>query len=208
MNPETLTDTEKKIIQAATQIFLEQGKAGARMEEIAKAAGLNQALLHYYFRSKEKLYQHVFKKKIQEFFYTLFNSFTPADKPEVFIKNFIFNYIDLIQKNPQVVRFILWEIGKSSDLIKKTFAELVYSRGENIPDILIKRIETTIAENKIRQVDPQHLMFSLIGMSLIVFIAKPIIETVFENVDVTDLKFIEARKTAIFDLVWNGLKIS
>jgi len=205
---DTPTDTEKKIIEAANKIFLEQGKDGARMEEIAQEAGLNKALLHYYFRSKEKLYQYIFKKKIQEFFYTLFNSFTPSDEPKIFIKDFIFNYIDLIQKNPQVVRFILWEIGKGGDLIKETLAELINTRGENIPDILIKRIESAIKDNKIRKIDAQHLMFSLIGMSIFVFIAKPIVEIVFENVDVTDFKFIEARKTTIFDLVWNGLKIS
>ena len=59
------SDTEQKILQAATEIFLEKGHDGARMQVIADKAGINKALLHYYFRSKDKLFRTVFKKELQ-----------------------------------------------------------------------------------------------------------------------------------------------
>ncbi len=58
------SETEKKIINAATAVFMEKGKDGARMQEIADKAGINKALLHYYFRSKEKLFTNVFNLEI------------------------------------------------------------------------------------------------------------------------------------------------
>jgi AcrR family transcriptional regulator len=208
MQVEITTETERKIVEAATKIFLEKGKDGARMEEIAKEANLNKALLHYYFRSKNKLYQYVFKKIILKNFHSIFDSIAPIDDFKLFLKNFIYKYIEQIQKNPQVVRFILWEISKGGTSLKEIFAEISQIRGENIPQLVLKKLNYAIKDKKIRKIDPQQLVLSVIGMSIYVFIARPIIEAVFEDLNVLDDHFLERRKEAVFDLVWNGIKLS
>ncbi|MCB0293033.1 MAG: helix-turn-helix transcriptional regulator, partial [Calditrichaeota bacterium] len=61
------SETERKIVEAASTVFLEKGKTGARMQAIADRAGINKALLHYYFRSKDRLYQEVFERQVETF---------------------------------------------------------------------------------------------------------------------------------------------
>jgi len=201
------SETEKKIVEAATTVFLEKGMDGARMEEIARNAGINKALLHYYFRSKEKLYQEVLRNEVRHFYLRFFNSISPVDEFSEFLKHFIYNYIDQIKENPQVVRFIFWEIGRGGKLVRSVLREILSNQHTRIPHLISDKINKAIAEKKIRPVDPQHLLFSLIGMSIFVFIAKPVIETLFEDIDVNSSSFIEKRKSEIFNLVWFGLKI-
>ena len=107
---ETNVKTEEKIIEAATKIFLEKGKDGARMQEIADRAGINKALLHYYFRSKEKLYAEVFSNELRKFFRSILGTIKESEDFKDFIQTFINLYIDTISKNPKLFRFILWEI--------------------------------------------------------------------------------------------------
>ena len=66
------SETEKRILQAATEVFLQKGMGGARMQEIADKAGINKAMLHYYFRSKDRLYEQVFTGQLEHFFNGLF----------------------------------------------------------------------------------------------------------------------------------------
>ena len=86
---ETNIKTEEKIIEAATKIFLEKGKDGARMQEIADRAGINKALLHYYFRSKEKLYQEVFSNELKHFFTSILGTIKERQDFKEFIQTFI-----------------------------------------------------------------------------------------------------------------------
>ena len=95
------TETEAKIIQAATEVFLEKGKDGARMQEIAQKANINKALLHYYFRSKDKLYETVFRERVFRFLDELFSSVPQTDDIKTVLKEFTVNYIDLISAHPE-----------------------------------------------------------------------------------------------------------
>ena len=83
---ESTTETEAKIIQAATEVFLEKGKDGARMQEIAQKANINKALLHYYFRSKDKLYEKVFREKVFNFLDELFSSVPETNEIKTVLK--------------------------------------------------------------------------------------------------------------------------
>lgn len=200
--------TEKKILEAATRIFLKRGKHGARMEDIAREAGLNKALLHYYFRTKEHLYREVFQNEIRQFFKELTAAIPREEDFKKFMKKFIYFHIQHIQKNPQVVRFLIWEFGQDTSLIQETAKELKESLQIKLPDFWVEKIEKAVQDKIIRPIDPTQFILSVLGMNLFVFVGRSLLEAVFTDFDFQDAAFIEKRKAAIFDLLWNGLKIS
>jgi len=200
------SETEQKIIRAATDIFLQKGKDGARMQEIAREAGINQALLHYYFRSKEKLYRQVFVSEVREFMDAIFHSMVETDDIAEFIRSFIYRYIDQLAQNPQVIRFILWEIERGGSLFAEVFQEIIAQNPRKSPPFFIRKLNDAIQQGKIRKLDPFHLIFSIIGMCIYVFLARPLIQQIFPEINFTSPEFIEKRKEEVFNLVWNGIK--
>ena len=118
------TDTEQKILNAATDVFLEKGHDGARMQEIADKAGINKALLHYYFRSKQKLFRTVFKKEAQSMLASIFGLLSPSDNFQVFLEKFIFGYLNNVSSRKNILRFILWELDKSPKEVASWFFEV------------------------------------------------------------------------------------
>lgn len=200
------SETEQKIIKAATDVFLQKGKEGARMQEIAGRAGINKALLHYYFRSKEKLYNQVFTKEVSQVFEDFFESIRLEKRMEDFLHTFVFNYIDHILKHPQVVRFMLWELESGAENLREIFRGIYTSRQERTPLTIIQRIETAIQDGEIRPLDSLQLLISIIGVCVYAFVAKPLLEALFPGVNVTDPAFAEIRKKEVFNLIWNGIK--
>lgn len=199
--------TGERILDAACEVFLEKGKTGARMQEIAARAGINKALLHYYFRSKDELYRQALTRELTAFFRELVESIRPAGDIETFIRNFIDNYVERLSRNPQVVRFLTWEIGSGGPVARNVIGSIIHgSEGVPVYPIFRDKFSKARHDGTIRPVDPQHLLFSLIGMCIYVFLAAPILTAVFPEIDPTDGEFIEKRKKEIFDLVWNGIK--
>jgi len=202
---EERSKTEKKIINAATELFLEKGKDGARMQEIADRAGINKALLHYYFRSKTKLHEVVFSNELKTFFNGVLGTFKENEDFQTFVKSVVHHYIDNISKHPKLTQFILWEIEKGGENLSKIILQTMKENNFQSNQILDK-IQNEISAHRIRKIDPPNLMVSLIGMCLFPFIAKPIIERIIPGINVTSAKFLHRRKEEIFHLVWNGIK--
>ena len=106
---------EEKILVAARKVFTTKGMAGARMQDIADEAGINKALLHYYFRDKDKLFEVVFMEEAQKFFpkiNAIFNSDVPLFEK---IENFVNEYIDEMQENPYLPWFVMNEVNRDPD---------------------------------------------------------------------------------------------
>jgi TetR/AcrR family transcriptional regulator len=201
------SDTEKRILAAATRVFLAKGRTGARMQEIASEAGINKALLHYYFRSKERLYRMVFTREVEAFFRGLAEAIPPTEEIETFLASFVENYLDRLAGNPQVIRFITWEIGTGGPVAREVIANVI--RGKGGPSLFTRyfiAIERAIEVGRIRPLDPRHLLFSLLGMCLYVFLTEPILSGIFPDIDIHDPSFMENRKKEICRLVWNGIR--
>ena len=92
--------TEQIILEAAKKVFVRKGMAGARMQDIADEAGINKALLHYYFRNKEKLFEMIFMEAAEKFFPRI-NAIFDSDQP-LFekIESFCEEYISVVMENP------------------------------------------------------------------------------------------------------------
>src|SRR5690606_22098563 len=162
--------TEEKIKQAARKVFTRKGYAATRTRDIAEEAGINLALLNYYFRSKEKLFELVILEKMQ----MLLGKIGPIimdenTSIEEKVEQVAEHYIDTLMANPDIPLFVLGEIrnnpGKFADLIKtKT----------NIADsVLFKQL----AERR-PDVDPLHFILNMLGLIIFPFIGKPLIQLI------------------------------
>jgi AcrR family transcriptional regulator len=193
--------TEEKILGAAKKVFIRKGMYGARMQEIADEAGINKALLHYYFRSKNKLFEAIFQETFKEFVPRAF-SILQAEIPfEEKIEKFVSNYIDVVSENPFMPIFIINEINQKPERLSDI---------TNMMSVIKTEISTDLNEKfrsgEYRKIDPVQLFSSVISMTLFPFLAKPIIQGAFNYSDEKFSKFLEERKKLIPEIILSYLK--
>ena len=189
--------TEEKIYEAARRIFILKGMEGTRMQEIADEAGMNKALLHYYFRSKENLFKAVFKDTFTKFFIkvkdTLFSDISAKAKLIVFIDH----YIDLIEANPYVPQFIINEINRDPKVLEL----LMFESGvepRKILELFLNEVQST----NLSKLDPRHIVISLLGMLIFPFVARPLLQMVYFNDDQEAYnKFLSERKEVVKNMI-------
>jgi TetR/AcrR family transcriptional regulator len=120
--------TEEKIFEAATDVFVEKGMDGARMQDIATLAGINKALLHYYFRTKDQLFSKVFEKIAKR----MFSKFAPVFDENLTLEEkirFFFNaHISFMKDNPRLPGFILNELNRNPARIKKLLSTIEFRK--------------------------------------------------------------------------------
>lgn len=196
-------NTESEILNAAKRIFLLKGMDGARMQEIADEANINKSLLHYYYRSKQLLFEAVFKSAFSMLapqLNTVMNDDSPLfDK----IRNFTYNYISFVAKHPYLPNFIIQELNKNPEFLKKLVAE------KHFPTIdkFKKQLEEQIALGSIKPIKAEQLFINIMALNMFPFLASPLIKA-FTNTDEFEFKqLIDARKTEVADFIINSIKI-
>jgi len=203
--------TEEKIIEAATVEFANYGVKGARMQAIADTAGVNKALLHYYFRSKQLLFETVFQMFANRFFARLRKEMEKL--PEQYglkemIQLFVRGHIMTIKANPLFPRLIAPNIFHFFELFENIPEKVVKTNGDVIRKIL-DALEQEKRSGRIKQVHPVQFFMNVLGMSVATFIGQPIVETVYKKVlNQTfefDDAFYEERIRIIVDTAYNGL---
>ena len=196
---------EKAILEAARKVFTHRGYAGARMDEIAREAGINRALLHYYFRSKEKLFDLVFAQRAREFFLGMVGIINSPGTLEQKIQAIVSHDIDMLRSQPDLPLFIMQELAQHPDRLVRMAAE----SGGN-PNVLMKGFKKTVKEaidqNQIKAVDGGQLLINIISLCVYPFIAKPMIKAVQEMDDKQFERMIVNRKKDIVEFVMNALK--
>ncbi|RKD91064.1 TetR/AcrR family transcriptional regulator [Mangrovibacterium diazotrophicum] len=195
-------NTEDKIIDAATDVFVQKGMDGARMQEIADRAGINKALLHYYFRSKEKLFDAIFAKLIGIAFprigQILFSELPFAVKVEQAIDT----YLDLLVRYPFLPAFIIKEMNRDAT----PFFGFVERSGFTIAPI-IKMFQDAMDRGEIRRMKPEHLLVNIIALCVFPFAARPMIRYVAFHGDEQGLKnFLEERKAEAKEFVLKAIQ--
>jgi len=195
-------NTEERILNAAKEVFLRKGMAGARMQEIANEAGINKSLLHYYYRSKDKLFLSVFRLAIQNFIpeikSIIFSDSPVTDK----IDRFVGEYIDVLLNNPFVPLFILQEIQRDPDRLLGIFQE------EGIqPQMVLAQFKQAVDNEEIRAIDPVHLLINILSMCIFPIAARPMMQRMFYNNDSGAYdEFLEERKKVVSEFVKNAIE--
>ncbi len=185
--------TEQKIFDAAHELFTQKGMDGAKMQEIADRAGINKALLHYYFRSKEKLYETVARAVFGKAVPVIRQLMEGSQPLEEKIRYFIDFYVDLISRNTFIPLFIISEINKHPD----RFFEQVFPAEMPRPEVFFQQVKEEIEAGRIRPINPKHLIVHIMSMCVFPFLAKPMLRMVLGmSADETRV-FMEERKTEV-----------
>jgi AcrR family transcriptional regulator len=163
--------TEEKIKSAARMVFHTKGFAATKTRDIAKEAGINLALLNYYFRSKEKLFQIIMMDSI----HSLFQSILPIffeEETNFFekIEKFVSLYIDKLKTDPEIPLFILSELQRNPLVImdQVPFKEIFET------SVFHKQYESAIEKKELNPISYYHLIMNLAGLTVFPFIGKPI----------------------------------
>ncbi len=158
--------TEEKIKEAARKIFSEKGYAATRTRDIADEAGINLALVNYYFRSKEKLYNEIMHEKVYQLFGTIVPILVnPSLSLEMKIRVVADSYIDMLIENPDLPLMVLSEMKNNPD----DFGVKLQLSPLHKDSSLIKQIQERNSE-----IDPMQFILSILGMLIFPFVARPI----------------------------------
>jgi TetR/AcrR family transcriptional regulator len=197
------TTTEQKILAAAKKVFMTRGMAGARMQDIADEAGINKALLHYYFRDKDKLFELVFMEEAQKFFPKINRIFESDETLEKKLSDFVEEYVNEIRDNPFLPWFVLNEINRDPDAF---LSRVMTKENRPKPFKFLAQIEAEVGKGKIRRTDPRHLLLNLLSMTIFPFIARPMLT---RNLGMSDKEFdkvMEERKKQIPQFIMDSLR--
>jgi AcrR family transcriptional regulator len=193
--------TESKILEAARQVFHQKGYNGARMKEIADVAGINKALLHYYFRNKESLFEKVFEQTFSEVSARINGIFlsemTLTSKIEIFV-NF---YINLISKNSFVLYFIINAMHEKPERLLE-----IIEKNEVAPRQTLDQIGKQMKEEMGIEPDPLNLYVNILSLTIFPALANPMIKSMFRLSNEDMSAFMEERKKIIPTFIANALK--
>lgn len=195
--------TREKILASAKKIFISKGMHGARMQDIADEAGINKALLHYYFRSKEKLFEVIFLEAAQKLFPRI-NMIFESDLP-IFekIEKFCEEYITIMIENPYLPLFVLNEISQDAE----KFMNKIWGK-QNMPrpQKFLDQIEKERKKGTIKPISPVQLLMNMISMTIFPFVGKSMFQF---NLNLDELQYrsvMEKRKKEIPKFIIDSIK--
>ena len=205
MKKDNKETTEEHILNTAHEVFLQKGLDGTRMQEIADEAGINKSLLHYYYRSKQKLFEKVFAKAFKNFFPIIQANITSDASLFEKIEIIVDIYYDLLQKNPYIPAFVIHEINRNSLNVVELF-KTIFHENEWEFDLMLnelnKQIQREAEIGKIIAIDSRQLIVNILSLCIFPFVAKPIIKGILlENDDLKYKEFMEQRKSAISQFI-------
>jgi TetR/AcrR family transcriptional regulator len=171
----TEINTEQKILEAAEEVFHIKGYDGARMQEIADKASINKGLLHYYFKTKDSLFEAIFSMAFRKMMGQVQSILLLEIPLEEKIDRIVDGYMNMLAKNPSLPRFVLGELNKNPD---RFIAKHVNSDTLNTFAAFSNSVRKEIDASNIRQVDPLQLFMNMISMIIFPFIGRPMIQVV------------------------------
>lgn len=208
--PDENPDAEERILQAARRVFIRRGTAGARMQEIADEAGVNPALLHYYFRSKERLAERVFLEAAGRLVHALAPVAT-ADAPlEELVEQFVHRYIDEVRRSPFIPGYVVAEIHHHPERVPALLARVIGDEpsavGRAALDGLRARLAERVAAGTMRAVTPEQFLVSLAGLVVFPFVARPILSAALQLDDDAFGRFLDQRRAELPGFILNALR--
>ena len=195
-------DTEKSILESARKIFYKKGLAGARMQEIADDAGINKAMLHYYYRSKEKLFSAVFQEAADRIFpqvgKILGSNLPLFEKIETLIEN----YIEMLKQNMYIPIFVLHEIQQDPSRL----VNIIMEGQPNAMKRFYLDIEKAKAEELLTDIDTKTVIINILSLCIFPVAAKPVISGIFNMKDDEYMNYLESRKKSVAEFVIKAIK--
>ncbi len=197
-------DPKTRILDAAALLFSKRGKAAASAAEIARAAGVNKAMIFYYFGSKEELYRAAFRKWFDDLTQTLEEKIEGAVPGLPMIEAFVRAHTGYLMERPGLVKLVIRELLACDAGPPPVIAEFAESF-RHFKGAVIDSINIARARGEIRDVDALQTAVNIISMDVFIFLGGPIVSLIAPEVDMR--KFAEDRVNHILDLLMNGLRV-
>ncbi|TYB76674.1 TetR/AcrR family transcriptional regulator [Bizionia gelidisalsuginis] len=195
-------NTEEQILIAAKSVFQSKGMNGARMQEIADNAGINKAMLHYYYRSKQLLFEAVFNHAFSLLAPQLNAILNDDASIEEKIKNFTLNYTTFMMKHPYLPNFIIQELNRNEDFIEKLKENTGFP---NLEKFKIN-VQEEINQGLIKPIDADQLFVNIIALNIFPFLGKPLIKALTNKDEKSYKTFVESRKSDVANFIINSIK--
>ena len=196
---------EERILSAATEEFAENGFFGARTQAIADAAGVNKAMLHYYFRTKENLYSRVIQTALKKTLTRVSQSWLGPGPLKLRAERVVDSYMDSYEENPALLKIILREVVDGGKRLKEAVREL---KKADIPEeehTPLEVVQEAARELGLPPGETIHFLVNLVGMCVVSFTSPILLETLLD-VDVSDMRvFLKDRRRAIKATVFSSL---
>lgn len=199
---------EQTILEAAEREFLNKGFAGARTTSIAEAAGVTHAMLHYYFRTKEQLFERILDEKMRLMSQSVLTAFGQPDLPlQERIRDGIESHFDFIAANPDLPRFIVNEVFSRPERY-----ESMRRRIREIAEVLMhdiqQELDASAARGETERIDVRMLLLDIISLNVFPFIGFHIIEPIFGDLSGNRKRFFELRRAENVETIMRRLKKS
>jgi len=207
---EPAANAEERILDAAHRVFLRRGSAGARTQEIADEAGVNKALLHYYFRTKERLAAAVFQRAATKLMPPVIATLASDHELEIKVARVIDIELDVLLEHPYLPGYIISELTHNPARAKELIAALAgVSVDELAPrlfDTLGRQIKARVREGVMRPIAPDQFMLNLLSLCIFPFAARPMVQAVLHLDDADFARLIARRKRDLPIFFLHGLR--
>lgn len=203
-------DTERRILDAAHVVFVRTGTAGARMQEIAKEAGVNSALLHYYFRTKKRLAEAVFHRAAAQLLPAVAGVLASDQPLAGKVKAVVELEIDRLTRTPYLPVYILSELAHHPERIAQFVSALTGSQpdalGRRLLNVVGDQIDTEVRAGRMRPIQPEQFLVNLLSLCIFPFAARPMISALMGLDDKAFARFIRDRREALPDFVLHAVR--
>lgn len=208
---DAVPDAEARILEAARSVFIRRGTAGARMQEIAAEAGVNQALLHYYFRSKNALSAAVFEQLASRLFAALLQALAEESTLDEKIDRIVALYHDNLSKNPFLPGYIIAELQHHPERIETLLARIGGGRDPRqvVLPLFVRlgeQIEAEVRAGRMRPIGPRQFVVNLVSLCIFPFAARPMLAMMLGLDDDAFPSFIDERRRTLADFYRNALR--
>ena len=197
---------EQSILEVAERLFLEKGFSMTSTTEIAKEVGCNQALVHYYFRTKDNLFNVIFEQKFKLFFQGVFEMKNMGElRFQDKLKHIIESHYDILRKNPKMPALILNELSRRPDQII-ILREKLHLLPEQIYAELNKDLEKEIELGNVRNLSLLDIFISMLSLNIALFMMMPVVENVLQLNEVQKEFMLEHRKSENVEFILKSLR--
>ncbi|MBS4013794.1 MAG: TetR/AcrR family transcriptional regulator [Bacteroidetes bacterium] len=194
--------TEQKIFEVATQLFLEKGVDRTSVREIATKAGINLALMNYYFRSKENLFDTIFYELVKRNSEQIKNTLNSELPLEEKITKYCHEYIDMLIENPLLVSFVMSILHRSPEKISEIkVVQSLYST-----DVFVNQLMNESMKGSVRKVDPAHFFVDMISLIAFPFAIQTLIMDKNKMKKDDFKKYMQERKKSVPELLIRSLR--
>ena len=203
-------DTESKILEAARRVFIRRGTTGARIQEIAAEAGVNQALVHYYFGSKAALAERVFFEAAGRLLQAMSVVTDPNATLEQLVGRFVDAYIATVRQTPFIPGYILSETTQHPERLDALMQRAIGAAPGQLAAMASVRIEALITANvaagTMRPITTRQLLVNVMSLVAFPFIARPVLAVVLSLNGSSFDDFLDERRRELPAFILNALR--